>query len=314
MAPLIRALLLLALAAGCGGGGDGGRPKYGPWQTYEAPNTHGVEALWAFAPNDVWAGGAVMLHFDGSAFTEVTTPAAGFVTDFWGLAPNDLYAVTDFELLHWDGAAWTLVDFGGVIDPIGLTAVWGTSGSDLWLGDDLNGRVFRWDGTAWSTGITQTVQVNDLWGVAGGPVFAAGINSISQWNGGAWVDIHDPNTANDAVAVWGFGAENLWATSDFGTLARWDGTAWTNLIPADDLDFNDSHNGIWGAAPDDVWAVGDLGAISHWNGSGWTQNMYGPFPTLPFLFKVHGSSASDVWIAGRGSDAGSSGLIMHYEP
>jgi hypothetical protein len=315
MTHLIRAHLLLAIAAaGCGGGGDGGGSKYGPWQRYEAPNTHDVQALWAFAPGDVWAGGEVMLHFDGTAFTEVTTPKLGHLTDFWGFAPNDLYAVTDFELLHWDGAAWTLLDFAGAIDPTGLTALWGTSGADLWLGDDLNGRVFHWDGTAWSTGITETVQVRDLWGVAGGPVFAGGVSSIAQWTGTEWIDIHDPDSANDAAGVWGFGAGDVWATSDLGTLARWDGAAWTDMIPADNVDFNDSHTALWGAAPDDIWAVGDLGAISHWNGASWTQGTYGPFPYLPFLSKVHGSSATDIWVAGRGSDISNKGVIMHHEP
>ena len=199
-----------------------------------------------------------MLHFDGTAFMQVSTPASGFVNDFWGLAPNDLYAVTGAELLHWDGAAWSTIDFAGAIDPLDLTAVWGTSGADLWLGDSINGYVYRWDGTAWSTGITQTSEVRDLWGVAGGPVFAGGVFGISQWDGAAWVDIQDSDVAPEAAGLWGFGGSDVWATSDFGTLARWDGTTWADMLPAGNVDLNDSHNAIWGSAPDDVWAVGDL--------------------------------------------------------
>ena len=47
------AVLLLAGIAGCGGSGNGS----GPWRPFTIPNTFDVAALWAFAPNDVWAGG-----------------------------------------------------------------------------------------------------------------------------------------------------------------------------------------------------------------------------------------------------------------
>jgi hypothetical protein len=295
---------------GCGGGSGG---NGGPWRAYSAPGTFGVTALWAFAPNDVWAGSNMILHFDGSAFTPVTTPAIGFVTDFWGFAPDDLYAVSGTDLLHWDGAAWSLIDFAGAIDPTDLTAIWGTSGGDLWLGDSLNGQVFHWNGTAWSTGITQTVAVQDLWGVAGGPVFAGGAFGLSQWTGSAWIDISD-NVVTDATGLWGFGASDVWAASDFGTLARWDGAAWNDTLPAGDPNFNDGNKSLWGVAPDDVWAAGDGGAISHWDGAGWTQVQVGTFPFFPFLNKVHGSSADDVWVAGLSSDGSNTGVILHHQP
>src|SRR5262252_10638259 len=106
------ALLLgaVVVAAGCGGGGAGGG---GAWRAYASPGTQGVTAVWAFAPDDVWAGSQIMLHFDGSAFRAVTTPPIGFVADFLGFAPDDLYAVSGAALLHWDGAAWSTVSFGG---------------------------------------------------------------------------------------------------------------------------------------------------------------------------------------------------------
>jgi len=273
-----------------------------------------VTALWAFAPNDVWVGSNIILHYDGNAFTQVTTPVpTGFVTDFLGFAPDNLYATSDADLLHWDGAAWSVVDTAGAIDPTELTSIWGTSGGDLWLGDSQNGRVFHWDGALWSTGITQTVSVEDLWGVAGGPVFAGGTFGLSRWTGGAWTDFADNAAANEATALWGFGPADIWAASDFGTLAHWDGT-WTDTVPADDPDFDVGITSLWGAAPNDLWAVGDGGAISRWNGASWSQARVGKFPFYPFLNKVHGSSASDVWAVGLSADGNNTGIILHYEP
>jgi len=304
-------LAAVGATAGCGGG-DGGKES---WHAYSASGTFGISALWSFGPSDVWAGGQVMLHFDGTSFTPVSTPGPALglgVADFWGFAPGDLYAVSGADLLHWDGSAWSRVDFGGAIDPSSLNAVWGTSDDDLWLGDDLNGRVFHWNGTAWLTGITQTVSVSDLWGAAGGPVYAVGIFGVSRWNGGVWSDIAD-NVANQAAGLWGFGANDVWAVGDFGTLAHWDGAKWTDTLPANNDRFQDSHQSVWGAAPDDVWAVGDGGAISHWNGTSWSQIQVGAFPYYPFLGKVHGSSAHDVWVAGRSSDGKNTGVILHNQ-
>jgi hypothetical protein len=300
--------VVLAAAAGCGGGGDS------PWQSYTASGTFEIAALWAFAPDDVWAGGQQVLHFDGTDFKPVTTPMSNYVADFWGFAPSDLYAVGGSSLLHWDGATWSVVDFMNAISPTDLTSIWGSSRDDLWLGDSSNGRVFRWNGTTWSTGITQTVQVDDVWGVAGGPVYAGGIFGIARWSGTAWTDISASGTADQAAGMWGFGADDVWAVGDFSTLAHWNGADWTSTLPTNNDRFQEDHQSVWGTAPNDVWAVGDFGAISHWNGTAWSQTQYGNFPYYPFLTEVHGSSATDIWVAGRTVGAAApTGLILHLK-
>src|SRR5262245_8718736 len=104
----MRSLVLVAVAVvmGCGGGGGAGAGK-----PYTTPGMFGATAVWAFAPDDVWVGGDVMSHFDGSTFKKVDTPPTiGFVADFMGFAPDDLYAVSGGNLVHWDGAAWSIVD------------------------------------------------------------------------------------------------------------------------------------------------------------------------------------------------------------
>jgi hypothetical protein len=271
-----------------------------------------VTALWAFAPDDVWAGGQTMLHFDGTTFAPVPTPL-GFVADFWGFAPDDLFAVAGTSLLHWNGTAWSTVDFAGAIDPTDLQAIWGTSDNDLWLGDTLNGRVFRWNGTAWSTTITQAVNVTDLWGSSDTDVYAGGTFGLSHWNGSSWTEVSDPLVAG-VDGLWGFGPADVWAVGTFTTLAHFDGSVWTDTVPANDNNFIPEHLSVWGAAPDDVWAVGDAGAISRWDGARWSQIQVGTFPYFPFLAKVHGSSAADVWVAGRSADGKNAGVILHHGP
>jgi hypothetical protein len=303
------ALLALAGASGCGGGGTGGGA--GAWRAYASPGTNGVTAVWAFGPDDVWAGSQIVLHFDGTKFSAVPTPPIGFVADFLGLAPDDLYAVSGESLLRWNGTAWSVVDFGGAIRPTDLQAIWGTSDDDLWLGDSLNGQVHRWDGTKWTTTITQTVEVKDLWGSSDSDVLAVGVFGVSRWRGSAWANAGD-NNVTQASGVWGFSATDAWVVGDFGTLAHWDGTGWTDTLPMND-NFEMDHASVWGAAPDDVWAAGSGGAISHWNGTVWSQIQVGTFPYYPFLNKVHGSSANDVWAVGLSSDGKNTGVILRLQ-
>ena len=305
-------MTLFAAALGCGGG-SGGSGGGGIWHSYASPGTIGVTALWVFAPDDVWAGSQIVLHFDGSSFQPVTTPPIGLVADFWGFAPDDLYAVSGASLFHWDGASFTLVDFKGAISPVDLQAVWGTSGNDLWLGDSLNGQVFRWDGATWTSTITQTVEVTDLWGASDSAVYAGGTFGLSRFGGSAWADIGGA-TVSGAAGVWGFADDDVWAVGDFATLAHWDGAAWTDTFPSANANFLDSHKSVWGAAPNDVWAVGDGGAISHFDGARWSQIQTGTFPYYPFLNKVHGSSAADVWVVGLSSDGKNTGVILHHAP
>ena len=61
--------LVLLLAASCGGGGS----APGTWRSYTVPGTFGVTALWASAPDDVWAAnGQNLFHFDGGSFQKLT--------------------------------------------------------------------------------------------------------------------------------------------------------------------------------------------------------------------------------------------------
>jgi hypothetical protein len=164
------------VCAGCGG-------DFGSWTQHDSPGTIGVTAVWSYGPEDVWVGSSIILHNDGSGFTEVATPApVGLVADFWGFAPDDLYAVAGDRILHWDGSAWAEVT-GPSASSFGFTALWGTSGDDLWVGDDLNGQVHHWNGTDWTTGITQTSSVADLWGSSATDLYAVGTFGVSHWNG-----------------------------------------------------------------------------------------------------------------------------------
>ena len=102
--------------------------------------------------------------------------------------------------------------------------------------------------------------------------------------------------------MWGFGDNDVWVASDFGGLFHWDGAAWTDTLLTDDPNFNnDSHSSIGAARPTTCGRWATSGAIHTGDGGRWTQTQVGKFPYFPFLSKVHGSSADDIWVVGRAS-------------
>jgi hypothetical protein len=95
----------------------------------------------SFGPHDVWAAGitcpghqnpcrGLLLHYDGSLWSEVFLEHAEYYFATWGHSPTDLYvAGQDGILLHFDGESWTRQRTGvrG-----GLTGIFGL-GAETWI-------------------------------------------------------------------------------------------------------------------------------------------------------------------------------------
>jgi hypothetical protein len=62
---------------------------------------------------------AAAYHFDGTAWTRMEVPPVGQLYDVWGTSGTDVYAVGNRTILHYDGSAWsevqtTVPQLGGV--------------------------------------------------------------------------------------------------------------------------------------------------------------------------------------------------------
>jgi hypothetical protein len=273
----MRSLIALLLLCSCGD----------DWQEKDTPGSLTYTTVWAFAPDDVWVGGSLVLHWDGSNFTPRPPPRTTAL-QFWGRAPNDLWAVDGSGVIRWQGSAWTDVPFGSVTVSGGVQAIFGLSATDVWAGGGINGEMLHWNGTGWTKYITQVVEVKSIWGAATDDVYVVGEFGVSHWDGRTFTEVTLPNAAKPDV-VWGFNAHDIWAVGSFETLLHYDGVRWTEMTT--DVD----HVSIWGAAPNDVWAGGENGEISHWDGSSWSESMLG---VTKHLNAIHGSSAADVWMVG----------------
>ena len=162
-------------------------------------------AVWGIAPNDVWIGSSIsdgtMLHYDGTSWSKMTLPQATSIYDITGFGSNDVYALggvldsvylATFQIFHWDGRTWTLIDstkqqaaspsdFGGG----GILAVGGqlfSVGSGMFKKQTASWQFLGWDVSSFFT---------DVYGVSPTSLFVTGsYGGVFHFNG---KDLHKYN-------------------------------------------------------------------------------------------------------------------------
>ncbi len=288
----------------------------GRWYREDVANN--LAGVWGSAWNDVWAvgtdpsGNAVTEHYDGAAWSRVTTGAsiAGTLEDVWGTGPSDAWAVGSGMLLHWDGIHWTRSA------SIGGHSVWGAAANDVWvINEGATNTLYHFDGRTWSPTALSAPLLPDnfrgtaVWGSGTSNVFAvgyvgageAGLPVAFRWNGTAWSNI-DLSTlglgmTSRLTGVWGSSASDVYVTaSSLGSLApvptllHFNGTAWTAAMHAAILE------GIWGSGPGDILVSGREG-LARFDGTRWAMD-----PRTADAAPLHALWASgpdDAWAAGE---------------
>lgn len=240
-------------------GHDAGFVSYAQW----------ANAVWGTSPTDVWAVGGdtasgnfdgLILHWDGSSWTQVPAAGAPLLWAVWGSGPNDVWAVgMGGTILHFDGTAWTKKASGTTR---GLNDVWGTG-------------------------------PNNVFAVGGGAAQPPDGSMMLHWNGTAWspvvLPLSQPDTGRSLEGIHGTGPNDLWSVGRRGTVFHFDGAGWSVKnpgVPPREL------LGVWALSPTDVWASADYGTLLHWDGTTWTP---GPFQTSGVMFSVWGQQSNDVW-------------------
>ncbi len=175
----------------------------------------GFTDLWASSQMDIWGVGddGIVAHYDGSQWTG-TIAGSPFKSSIWGSGPSDVYALSTFDLIHYDGSTWSEIDLdAGANDG----QVWGTSASDVWVMTDRS-ELSHFDGTNWQTVDTYDF-VGDLatvWGPAPDDLWAAGgAGSIAHYDGSAWTEVTHQKIGAPYLrlflAVHGTSSTDVWA-------------------------------------------------------------------------------------------------------
>ena len=161
-----------------------------------------------------------------------------------------------------------------VTDSITAAGLFSTNGA--WVVDD-DGRVYEWNGTAWSPVTVLADRIGDLFvwdhdhAVLVGQDGPGGI--VEREVNGAWSRATNPGGGTDVPfeAVWGTSVDEFWAVGGLGKVVHYSGGLYTlNALPTPT-----NLHAVTGWSASDVWVAGDGGYIAHWNGSAWTECFLG---------------------------------------
>ncbi len=213
----------------------------------------------------------VVLHFDGVGWHVVEPPVRG-PRALWAAAPDDVWAVGRAgTYARYDGATWT----AGQIPDVPLDLVDVVGFGDRAVVAAAGPRVFAYDGHTWTTLAPPELAgaaVFTLWGSSATNVLMP-INrldrpiTIARYTG-RWLTFEQVGPGA-GVQLAGTGPGDIWLLSP-QTTYHFDGTAWTErAVPRAPL------SAIAAGAPDRAVAVGDDGAAVIWDGARWRDSPTG---------------------------------------
>lgn len=233
------------------------------WSIVPSPNLpelgtcNSLQAVAAISSTDIWAVGgipqgycgsskAILMHWDGSAWTIVPAPAE---TALWNsstrfgvaaVASNDVWTFGDGEPFHWDGTQWSVILGGagnyGKAAAAGANSIWTVGSYIEYDGYTYFGpftKAIYWDGTRWGgappisptgndtfSGVA-AIAPNDFWAVGRSGKFTL----TEHWDGANWSVVPSANgnpnpgsnlvVANELHAVAAVSSTNVWAVGYF---------------------------------------------------------------------------------------------------
>ncbi len=279
------------------------------WRAMSPPTTTDLNAVWVFDRADAYAAGngGVLLHYDGTEWSAVTTsppiPTDLDLVSIWGDSGDNLYLVSsdggDRNVLHITNR--TALAFE-MMPSYGLKAVWGTAPDSVYA-VGLGGTIRRFDGTAWQEVATGGPPLAKIHGASDTRAFAIGPSgTYARLDGSQWTTAMI-NAGAVLTNVWVSDTE-AFVVGESRTLLRLADTAWQPVTFDATVPAGIDLYAAWGEG-DQLYVVGEAGkVIRSTNGTEWTDASPGLGSAA--LRAIHGSSASNLIVVGAG------GAIWRY--
>ncbi|NCS88376.1 MAG: hypothetical protein AUK34_05945 [Ignavibacteria bacterium CG2_30_36_16] len=270
--------------------------------------------VWGTDENNVWAVGGVSingqtygaLHWNGSEWLPDSGAAGGYA--IYGFGANDIWIVGG-RVYHFDGIKWNWVDgysSGGQNFPIDTvlfnnipyTFIWGTSSSNLYLGNQW-GKIIHWNGTEAKVIYTlNDARVTSISGNDENNFIITAISYVTQSKTkvikvkyGSWADISNNEiraiypmasaVSNEQIYI---GGNNLFSYQN----NRWDYIPLNIVGHIEDIFIEKTNN---------IFAVGSLSVVFHYNGIDWHE--YTELQTDMGSFSAVYSTPAKVFLVGR---------------
>ncbi|MGE3456041.1 MAG: WD40/YVTN/BNR-like repeat-containing protein, partial [Kofleriaceae bacterium] len=216
-----------------------------------------------------WINGALVIAgtspYDWSSIATISS------SDIWVVGSSTSERA---RASHFDGGAWTAVEFGDVFDsPWRFLSVSAVAWNAVWA--------VGYDGDDGSSSDT-----------------AAPL--VGFYDGLQWTRQSNVPTTAFLRSVWARSATDVWAVGDDGVIVHYDGQTWS----ASPSGVTHDLLAVTGVG-NTVWAAGANGVLLKRAGSSWVLQQTGTTRTIRALGAI---SATDVWAGGD------DGLLLHYKP
>ena len=192
----------------------------GVWEN--PPRNFYLRGVWGAAANDVFVVGdsGAVLHWNGAAWSRMSTGTRAELRRVWGSSGSDVYVSGEGgTLLHYDGSAWSRVT---VPATEGLERIWGSSAADVYVGG-ARGTLLHWNGSSWSRvalPVDPTYTVHAVWGTAADNVYVAGSGGfVLRWDGAGWVR-EESGRPEQILGLWGASGSDVFAAMHGGWVTR----------------------------------------------------------------------------------------------
>ena len=155
------------------------------------------------------------------------------------------------------------------------------------------------DGWCWMNPWPHGLPLDAVWGTGADDVWAVGFQGGAvRWDGGRW-SWYDTATRQSLFALGGSGPSDVWAVGPAGTITRFDGTRWQPFASGTTAQLTE----VWGFAPNDIWVAGAEGTVRRWDGAAWSvvRNPAG---------SASGEQVDALWARARAT----SGAVRGWQP
>jgi len=277
---LFGATLLLVLIAGCQGSDNENRAS-SDWRVVMSGQPAGLTSIWGTSAQDIWAvggdpddSGSTVMHFNGSAWMNLTTQTTGDLWWVFGFDGGPVFMSGENGLiLEYKDGSFERMQTPGTATVYG---VWGSSPTDMWaVGGNVTGGAFAWryDGNNWSEAegfppvLVRSASLFKVWGRASDDVWMVGTQGvILHYDGGRITQVAS-GTERNLFTVNGDGTR-IAAVGGFGTgvIVENEGDRWQDVTPA-----STPHViGVW-LNGDASYAVGIEGVVLRRRNGVWTR-------------------------------------------
>ena len=216
-----------------------------------------LSAIYGFGPNDIYVVGqriydnpapppnfldsSLIIHFDGTKWSEIQIVRARHLSCIWGASPNDVWFGGSWgSLYHYDGIKTKKIQFDSLAS---LAYIAGFSPTNIY---------------------STCVKKNDFVSPEDSSLYL-----LYHYSGESWLPIDSfiitPNNLirKFGLSLWGSENGRLYSAS-YGVYILENGI-WRQLLSSD------WPVSVRGSSDQNIYAVGGLGRIFHWNGIDWKR-------------------------------------------